>query len=98
MDQKAIEDAVHRAVNEVLEMSGRESVELEPEMTPIGGLVGFTSLNAIEAAVFIEIFLDIELENAHLLFIDEEHYVGVPLETVSRRIHEQFTRDEQRAQ
>jgi acyl carrier protein len=68
-------DEIIRALCEVLaevqQSTGRDNIQITDSTCPIGGLLDFDSLNAVEATVMVEQRLGIELDCVNV-FVDAE--------------------------
>ena len=69
MTQLEIEILLIKSVTEIQEHSGRKSVEITSDMTPLEDLEDFDSLNGVEVTVdiFEKMQLDLEFNNVFLM-------------------------------
>jgi acyl carrier protein len=62
MTQSELEILLIEAVNEIQKESGREVMRIDAETKPLSDVPGFTSLNAVEATLYVEERLGTELD------------------------------------
>ena len=70
MTAEDVERALTDAVNEIQTLSGRNTDGIGPDLSPIGGIPGFDSINGVEVGAIVSDKLGVDVGDNPL--IDEE--------------------------
>lgn len=88
MTREQAESAVIQVIVEIQEMSGRECLEIGAGTKPIGDVIGFDSLNALEATVAVAARLGMEIPNEANVFINEAGDAALSVREIAGRLME----------
>lgn len=86
---------IKEVLEQAREMSGHVDDQIVPTTVPIGDLVGFDSLNAVEVTVLVQAKLECEIPGDINLFVSEDGLHALTIRQIAERIRDLLPQDQE---